>query len=339
MLPRGTYKLLFNYLCNTYYYLFTTKQIFNMNKSLFIILLILVFININCSQSTEPNGKQGDIIALRQYNAEYSSNGQMIVFVGDYDSISGIHFINNEGTYQGYILENNLTRRNFFSSPSWSPGNERIVVSLSGSLYQVKVNGDSLVRLTYSDQDFWCEWIPSGNIIAYNKTICDPDCGIAILNLETNEKSVLSQFGKYPSWFSNSEETAFIRQFYKRPTPQDSVKHYGFTIWKVNLLTEREDSLFFFNAPGNFGRSCSISPNSLEVLVHIAEGIPVQYNIFKINLVNNSLIRLTTDGGAYPKWSPDGQAIVYTNTSINEGGLWLMNSDGSNKKRLTILNR
>ena len=97
--------------------------------------------------------------------------------------------------------------------------------------------------------------------------------------------------------------------------------------------------MFFFNAPGNFGRSCSISPNSLEVLVHIVEGIPAQYNIFKINLVNNSLIRLTTDGGAYPKWNPDGQAIVYTNTSINEGGLWLMNSDGSNKKRFTILNR
>lgn len=299
----------------------------------------LFFFNTGCSQSTEPHKDPDDKISLYQFNAEFSHDGKLIVFVGDYDSVSAVHFVTSEGEYQGYILENNSTRSNFFSSPSWAPDDKRIVVSISGSLYQVKTNGDSLIRLTNSDQDFWCEWMPSGSIIAYNKTICDPDCGIAILNLENNDNSVISQFGQYPSWFSNSEEIAFLRQFYKRPTPQDSVKHYGFTIWKVKIQTGEEDSLFFINAPGSFGRSCSISPNSFEVLVHIEEGLPIQYNIFKINLENNLFIRLTTNGGAYPKWSPDGQTIVYTNTSINEGGLWIMNSDGTNKKSLTKLKR
>lgn len=311
-------------------------------KSLLILLLLpclLFFFYTSCSQSVEPHKDPNDIISLQQYNAEFSHDDQLIVFVGNYDSIYAIHFVTSEGEYQGHILENNSTRSNFFSSPSWAPDDNRIVVSLNGGLYQVKTNGDSIVQLTDSDQDFHCEWIPNGNIIAYNKTICDPDCGIAILNLETNSKFVISQFGQYPSWFSNSEEIAFVRQFYKRPTPLDSVKHYGFTIWKVNLLSGKEDSLFFFNSSGNFGGSCSISPNSSEVLVHIEEGLPVQYNIFKINLDNNSLIRLTADGGAFPKWSRDGKKIVYTNTSINEGGLWIMNKDGSNKQRLTKLKR
>jgi Tol biopolymer transport system component len=308
-------------------------------KSILQTSYFLFFFNLGCSQSVEPPKDPDNNISLYQFNAEFSHDGQIIVFVGDYDTVSAVHFITSEGEYQGHILENNSIRSNFFSSPSWSPDDSRIVVSLSGSLYQIKTNGDSLIRLTYSDQDFWCEWIPSGNIIAYNKTICDPDCGIAILNLGTNDNFVLSKFGQYPSWLSNSEEIAFVRQFYKRPTLQDSLKHYGFTIWKVNTMTGEEDSLYFFDAPGYFGRSCSISPNSQEVLVHVEDGFPVQYNIFKVNLENNSLIRLTTNGGAYPKWSRDGNKIVYTNTSINEGGLWIMNSDGSNKKSLTKLKR
>ncbi|MER3524356.1 MAG: hypothetical protein C4326_09885 [Ignavibacteria bacterium] len=50
---------------------------------------------------------------------------------------------------------------------------------------------------------------------------------------------------------------------------------------------------------------------------------------------SGQLSQLTVDGGDYPAWSPDGTRIVYTRTSAGDGGLWIMNADGSGARRLT----
>jgi hypothetical protein len=58
-------------------------------------------------------------------------------------------------------------------------------------------------------------------------------------------------------------------------------------------------------------------------------------NIYTVNPahVAGSLVRLTTDGRASgPRWSPNGKLIAY----IDRGSLWVMNTDGSHKKRLTV---
>src|ERR1700683_3442651 len=48
----------------------------------------------------------------------------------------------------------------------------------------------------------------------------------------------------------------------------------------------------------------------------------------------------TTDGHASsPRWCPDGKRIAYFDSIGNELGLWVMNADGSSKRKLTILER
>ncbi len=57
-------------------------------------------------------------------------------------------------------------------------------------------------------------------------------------------------------------------------------------------------------------------------------------NIYTVNPadVARSLVKLTTDGRASgPRWSPNGKQIAY----IDRGNLWVMNANGSHKKRLT----
>lgn len=60
---------------------------------------------------------------------------------------------------------------------------------------------------------------------------------------------------------------------------------------------------------------------------------------------DNMLIKIFHDGSItdtiltglsspYPKWSPDGEKITYHINSGDSGGIWLVNSDGLNKKRL-----
>ena len=54
-----------------------------------------------------------------------------------------------------------------------------------------------------------------------------------------------------------------------------------------------------------------------------------------------SPVSLTAADGhaSSPRWSPDGKRIAYFDSIGNELGLWVMNADGSNKRKLTILER
>ena len=43
--------------------------------------------------------------------------------------------------------------------------------------------------------------------------------------------------------------------------------------------------------------------------------------------------RLTTDGGTFPQWSPNGTRIVYTSRQLDE--IWVMDTNGGDQKQLT----
>jgi TolB protein len=71
------------------------------------------------------------------------------------------------------------------------------------------------------------------------------------------------------------------------------------------------------------------------------------YDIWTVDRYGGTLERLTRTSGAderEPDWSPDGRRIVYrsspTDVGRNEDGeLWVMNSDGSNQRRLNLEGR
>ena len=92
------------------------------NRISALFLFILLFISINCSQSTEPL-KERNLIAESQRDPEFSSDGMSIVFYGLYDSVFAIHFVDISGNYEGYLIKN----KGGLSSPSWSPDNKKYV--------------------------------------------------------------------------------------------------------------------------------------------------------------------------------------------------------------------
>lgn len=54
--------------------------------------------------------------------------------------------------------------------------------------------------------------------------------------------------------------------------------------------------------------------------------------IYKLDLSSKELTKLTERVSEMPDWSPDGTKIVYVS-----GGIWVMNSDGSNKSNIKPL--
>lgn len=302
-----------------------------------LILLLLLFLNTNCSQSTNPEIEDENLIAMSQTGAQFSSDGKKIVFEGLYDSVYAVHFIDITGNYLGYILD----KQGYLSSPTWSPDDKKIAVSIDGNLYTVFTNGDSLKKLTNTSEDFHCIWSPDGKYLAYTKSICDPECGIAIYDLHSDRKKVIAQYGGHASWNRNANKIYYYHTLYRKKANSDKSEYKGFVFKKIDVTTFTIDSLYFV-AKTNLHlwlEDCTVSPDEKEILFAASYGSPPVINIWKIELESGEMKQITYDGGNYPSYNPEGDKIVYTNTNINEGGLWIMNRDGTNSKKLTKLNR
>jgi dipeptidyl aminopeptidase/acylaminoacyl peptidase len=99
----------------------------------------------------------------------------------------------------------------------------------------------------------------------------------------------------------------------------------------------------------HYEHSIEWSPNGEEI-VFISNREPNEdqffnYDIFTLKLADGSLRRLTaTESAEYrPRWSPDGKTIVFQatkrgltdlETTMEDTHIWLMNSDGSNRREL-----
>ncbi|MHB8132173.1 MAG: TolB family protein [Mobilitalea sp.] len=302
-------------------------------KAVIIASLFLLFLNINCSQNTEPKRDDKNQFLLSQIDSQFSNDGQTIVFKGLYDSIYAVHFVDIAGNYLGYILN----KKGFLSAPTWSPDNKKIAISIEGNLYTAKIIGDSLTKLTNPGEDFSCNWSPDGKYIAYTKSICDPECGIAVYDLSNYTRKVIGQYGGYASWNKTSDKIYYYHTLFVKRPDSDQSDYKGFVFKRIDVNTLKIDSLFHVKNTKLWLADCTVSPDEQEILFAASYGAPPVINIWKINLQNGEMIQMTFDGGNCPAYNPAGHKIVYTNTNIKEGGLWIMNRNGSNKQKLTKL--
>lgn len=264
---------------------------------------------VHCDSPTNPSEIQ---VSYEHYRAVWSPDSSTIVFIARINNTQGIYAVDTLGSNLRLVYGGDT------GGPTWSSDSKWLAFSQGLNIWKVKATGDSLRQLTNGGGDVRPSWSRDGKTIAFVRT------GISVIDVATDSIRSLTGIGDYPSWHPNGEEI-FMQ-----------VTSGGGTI--ASFYAVHRDSgtnrLVFTISAGGVCSFSSISPSGQELLFSLTPFTGVT-QIWKVDMVANSSQQLTEDGGDFATWSPDGSKIVYTRITFGDGALWIMNRDGTGKRRLT----
>lgn len=253
-----------------------------------------------------------------------------IAFESDRDGNDEIYIVN----FDGSGLTNVSNRLESDSSPTWSPGGNRIAfIGWEGeSVHLLVTNIDSLTTtsiLHYPPQPFDPVWSPDGQFIAFTGWHGDMD--IYIVRPDGSELSNLS---------NNSEvHDAFEEDFSQFVWSPDSQR--------ILFMSNREPhGLFVISRNGSnmtpltpdprtAGRYFSWSPDGQHIIFNYAQN--ENWEIFIMNADGSEQVNISNHpaNDYSPVWAPDCNHVAYYSNRDGNSEIYVMNADGSGQTNLT----
>lgn len=221
--------------------------------------------------------------------------------------------------------------------PDYNADGSRIAFSKCGrgefsncDIWTMAQDGSDLVRLTKTTQpdDFtpmiqevWPTWSPDGTRIAYTSNEASSFQDIYVMNSDGSDPTRLTVndvFDAFPEWSPDGTKIVFTsdRANFDDIWLMDGDGSDPIRLTRGDAIDERPDW----------------SPDSSQIVFTRNSKVTV------MDADGSDITKLTTTGHATaPTFSPDGKKIVYgyENGDTARVPLWVMNADGSHKRRLT----
>lgn len=288
------------------------------NNVIIIVSLFMLMVLPACQNPVDDSSAINDV--YNHVRASWSPDGRTIAFTSYVENATGIHLVDSSGANIRKIYGGDGV------GLTWSPDGKWLAFSLGGSLTKIKQTGDSLTTITDVAGAIRPSWSPNGNKIAFVQR--SPGFGVWIYDAAAKAATQVLSYGDFPSWNPLTGELVVLNAQFDQSTGY--VVYNYIAVDSTNTLTR---SLGSFATVANVGFS-PINPKGNSIALGVKR--PDDYaQVWVFDLLARTITQLTTDGGDYPSWSPDGTRIVYTRTQLGDGGLWVMNADGSNKHRIT----
>lgn len=273
--------------------------------------------------------------APREYEPAWSPDGQTIAFTSSTTSEgAGLYLIDTNGANLHRIVSG------LIYSPAWSPDGQWIAYCMGQEIYKVKYNGDSLTQLTSTYYNIDPTWSPDGEWIAYcnhycgsglDTTIPPNSCGMLLMRKDGSDKRFINRYYHTPDWYSSGSKIICLT------AAGIAGVSIGDSLWSYDISTGQKSFIYFLSKPQNLtNRFVKISPdNNTIVFTSQRSDSGHSHAIWSLNADGTNLRKLAETCSSSCDWSPMGDKIVYGNCDENNGHLWIMNKNGSNKKQLT----
>jgi len=283
---------------------------------LLVSVLLLVLLPA-CQSPVASNSSFQDVYV--HVRASWSPDGRTIAYTSYVQNATGIYVMDSLGGNIKQVYNGEGVGVN------WSPDGKWLAFSQGGILYKIKPTGDSLTTLADAVGAIRPSWSPNGSKIAFVQQ--SPGVGIWMYDVKSGLSTQFLTYGDFPSWNPLTGELVALNSQFDQNT--------GYTYYSYVAV----DTASVVRTIGSFATAsdCGFSPMSPkgDKIVLGVKGSNDYAEVWVLDLIQRTITQLTSDGGDYPSWSPDGTRIVYTRTQPGDGGLWVMNLDGSNKRRLT----
>ena len=188
-------------------------------------------------------------------------------------------------------------------------------------IYKIKINGDSLKQLTSGEENsYFPSWNSDGTQIIF-----DYSSGLIWKMMDDGSNLInICLCGRMPSWSPDGRKVTLqsYASAYEHPD--------------IYIMDSSGQNLIRITNNNNWDEYPRFSPNGQKIIFTQQHEANINYQLYTINTDGTGLTKLTDTQGYTADYSPDGEKIVYCDSSPDNGRLWIMNKDGTNKKQLTF---
>jgi Tol biopolymer transport system component len=272
------------------------------------------------------------VVALTARAADPGKNGR-IAFFANLSGSNQIYTVNPDGTDLFRVTDLPPSDDIFAYAPDFSPHGKRIVFphDMTGALelYVINADGTGLNQITHDGTGHALpHWSPDGTHIVFATNSELNTAVIATVRADGTEKKLLTS----PFWDSVGAEYTVDS---KHIVFSSQLNGLVAALWIMDTDGKHQRRL---TAPELEAGGPDVSPDGKHVVIYSHQNTPKPTSIFRLNLDDCEVTRLTSDGhmDTLPVYSPEGNKIVFMSDRLSPGSFdtWIMNADGSGKMRL-----
>ena len=343
----------------------STNKYSKMKKSIAIIFMFYLFGILSCSESPieEKIDPPGFGIDPQTYPCPYlepsvSFDGSKILFYrakvkriskGGYNTefdpdSTGFWVCNIDGSNMRLIYNNSFDN---ISNPQFTPNMGEIVFVKNAQICKAKYNGttigeDDIEQLTFEGRNFFPSISNDGNSVAFSQSICGSVskqssanfCGVIIANMSGENKELISKYSTAPDWHPTKQSIIFLN----RAILEGGVP-IGDTLWEYSTQQQKRKFIALLTNDNYDNRYAKYSPDGLNIAFTSRTDIGYQ-QIWLLDPTGKT--KCLTAAGAYSNcsWTPTSRIVYIQYAPFNydekNGTIWIMDSDGGNKKQITF---
>ena len=214
--------------------------------------------------------------------------------------------------------------------PEWSPDGTQIAYTrwseeTRQDIFIASKEGSAVQQMTFeASDDNHPFWAPDGRSLGFSSNRIDGQkyfiFTISIDDKEIKQISPDTVKVQAGDWSPDGHSIVFCGQF-----TIDRDGHF------LGLTDVTSDKTEYILVDGSYEGWPKFSPDGSKVVFESIDNISNIYNIWTVNTDGSNLTQITTEGGEYPTWSPDGEWILYSNMESDNYDMFIIKSDGSEK--------